>query len=85
MVFGSYREEFRRTSVDAEHQDEDADDAATDEQCSLYHIHPDNGFHAAEQRKNDDGYAQDEHDGVDVDVEEGCQCHAHQEEYGACL
>lgn len=85
VVFRRNAERFRRSALDAEHEDADADDAAADEQEALRHVHPHNSLHAAKQRQHDDCHAQDEHNRVDVDVKECRQCHRHQEEHRAGL
>ena len=85
VVFRCNAERLRRSALDAEHQDADADDAAADEQEPLRHVHPHNSLHAAKQRQHDNRDAQHKHNRVDVDVKECRQCHRHQEEHRAGL
>ena len=85
MVFRGNAKGLGRSTFNTEHQDTDADNAATNEQESLCYIHPYDGLHAAKQRQDDDGDAQHQDNAVDVDVEERRQCHRDKKEHRACL
>ena len=69
----------------AKHQDEDADDAASDEQEPLSHIHPHDSLHTAKQRQYNNGNTQDEYYTIYINVKERRQRHRYQEEDGSCL
>ena len=85
VVFRGNAKGLGRSTFNTEHQDTDADNAATNEQESLCYIHPYDGLHAAKQRQDDDGDAQHQDNAVDVDVEERRQCHRDKKEHRACL
>ena len=85
VVFRRNTESFCRTTINAEQQDADADNATTDEEESLRHVHPDNSLHTTKQCQDNDGDAQHKHDAIDIDVEECRQSHRDKEEYRSCL
>ena len=75
VVFRCDAERLCRSALDAEQQDADADDAASDEQESLCYVHPHNSLHTTKQCQDNDGDAQHKHDAIDIDVEECRQSH----------
>ena len=68
VVFRGNAEGLSRSAINAEQEDANTDNAASDEQKSLCHIHPYNSLHTTKQRQDDNGDAQNENYAVDIDV-----------------